>query len=148
MPGPDAERGVYYPGGTLSCCVVEVFGDTGFINCGEWHVAAPSLTRDVRLLDLRNSGAMRAGSVAALGKVPDHALAQAWSRWFYEAPVYGQPEGLLWYNAHNDEEAIMLNERAQDALDCSSRRIMRLDDGLLRQALEQIAEANNLVVVP
>lgn len=148
VPGVDTERGVYYGGCALSCCIVEVFGDTGFIQCGEWQIAIPRLRREVCLLDLRGSGAMRAGSVAALGKVPDHSLSQVWSCWFYDRPEYGQPDGLLWYNAHNDEAALVLYERAEDALECPPGRVMRLDDILLRPTLEQIAEANNLVLMP
>jgi len=147
-PTQDGERGIYYGGFTLSCCVVEVFGDTGFIDCGAWQIAMLRLTRAVRFLDLRGSGAMRAGSAAAIGKVPDHALSQEWSRHFYATPQYNQPEGLLWFNAHNDEDALALYERAEDALDCPPERIMRLDEPLLRPTLEQIAEANHLFLVP
>lgn len=147
-PGLDTARGIYYGGFTLSCCIVEVFGDTGFIDCGKWHIAVPRLTREVTLLDLRGRGAMRAGSVAALSKVPDHTLSQIWSRWFYDQAEYARPEGLLWYNAHNDENAFALYERAADALECPPTRTMRLDDTLLRPVLEQIAEANQLVLVP
>ena len=148
IPGPDPQHGVYYGGFSLSCCVVEVFGDTGLIICGDWHIAMSHVTRDVRLLDLRGSGAMRAGSVAALGKVPDHSLSQTWSRWFYERPEYQQPEGLLWYNAHNDEQAFVLYERAETALECPLDRILRLEDPFLRFTLEKIAETNNLTLIP
>ena len=149
VPTLDADRrGIYYGGFTLSCCLVEVFGDTGFLDCGAWHIAMPRLTRDVHFLDLRGSGAMRAGSAAALGKVPEHRLSQEWSRHFYSAPEYHQPEGLLWYNAHNDEDALALYERAEDALACPPERVIRLDAPLLRPALEQIAEANHLVLAP
>lgn len=146
-PFMDPDRGVYYAGFTLSCCLVEVFGDTRLIECSEWRVAMPRLTRNVRLLDLRDTGAMRAGSVAALGKAPDHSISQMWSRYFYDSPYYAQPEGLLWYNAHNDEEAIVLYERAEDALECPPDRTIRLDDVSLRPILEQIAIANNLALV-
>lgn len=148
VQGVDCDRGVYYGGFTLSSCLVEVFGDTGFISYGEWHIAMPRLRRELRLLDIRGSGAMRAGSVAALGKVPDHTLSQSWSRWFYDRPEYGNPDGLLWYNAHNDEDALVLYERAEDALECPSERVMRLDDRLIRPTIEQVAEANNLVLMP
>jgi len=144
----DSERGVYYGGFTLSCCIVEIFGDDGVIECNEWHLAIPKLMRDVRLLDLRDQGAMRAGSVAAIGKVPDHSLSQAWSRHFYEQAEYQQPDGILWYNAHNDEEAVMLYERASGDLECPPDRILRLDDPFLRPYLAQIADANNLILAP
>jgi hypothetical protein len=148
MPGPDMERGVYYASLTLSCCIVEIFGDTGLIDCGNWHIAMPFLSRDVRLLDLRGNGAMRAGSVAALGKVPDHSISQHWSNWFYEQMEYRQPEGLHWYNAHNDEESLMFYERAEDALVCPPDRIIRLDDPSFRPDLLRIATDNNLILVP
>ncbi len=91
---------------------------------------------------------MLAGSVAALGKVPDHSLSQIWSRWFYEQAVYRQPDGLLWYNAHNDEDAILLYERAAEALDCPVDCTIRLDDPAIRPELLLIAAENNLILVP
>ena len=63
-------------------------------------------------------------------------------------PEYHAPEGLLWYNAHNDEQSVALDQRAADAVDCPVDRILRLDDPQLRPRLEQIAEANNLILVP
>lgn len=147
-PGLDNERGVYYSGFTLSSCIVEVFGDAGLINCGEWHVAAPRTERELILLDIRGSGAMRAGSVAALGKVPDHSISQSWSRWFYERPEYNNPDGLIWYNAHNDEDALVLFERAEKTLKCPSERVIRLDERLIRPILGQIAAVNNLIIMP
>lgn len=147
-PQIDTMRGIYYAGFSLSCCLVEVFGDTGIVNTGSWHAGMPLLTRDIRLLDLRNHGAMRAGSVAAIAKVPDHRLSQEWSRYFYAEAPYMQPDGVLWYNAHNDEEACALYERASDAIVCPAERIVRLDDPLLRPTLLGIARTNNLVVMP
>jgi len=147
-PTLDAERGIYYAGFTLSCCVVEVFGDTGIVEPGEWRVALVELTRAVRLLDLRGAGAMRAGTNAALAKVPRHRTSQAWSRTFYEEPKYAGAEGILYRNAHNDEDALALYERAQDALDCPPERVLRLDDPLLRPALLAIAARHNLIATP
>jgi len=52
---------------------------------------------------------MKAGSVAALAKVADRSLSQAWSRYFYEQQkIYSEVDGIIYYNAHNDEEAIVL----------------------------------------
>lgn len=145
--GDDAERGIYYAAMTLSGCLVEVFGDTGVVDLHRHHVASPILRRDLRLLDLRGSGAMRAGTKAAITKVPDRSLSQAWSRHFYETPeVYGEVDGLLYPNAHNDEEAIALYERAHDALDCPPERVMRLDDEALRPAVLEAADDNELVI--
>jgi hypothetical protein len=53
-------------------------------------------------------------------------------------------DGLIYQNAHNDEDAIVLYERAEAALDCPPSRVIRLDDPALRDELLIIAE-NNLL---
>ena len=146
-PGDDAERGIYYAAVILSGCLVEIFGDTGMVDLHRHHVASPILRRDLRLLDLRHNGAMRAGTKAAIAKVADRSLSQAWSRHFYETPeVYSDLDGVVYLNAHNDEEAIALYERASDALECPPERVMRLNDEALRAAVLEAADDNGLVV--
>src|SRR5262249_5005888 len=143
-PADDAARGVYYAALSFSGCIVEVFGDDGSIAPGEKCVAGSLVTRDLFLLDLPGSGAMRAGSLAALAKVADRSLSQAWARHFYDLPdVYGKIDGIAYHNAHNDEDALVLFERAEGALICAPDRVLRLDDPLLRPALEDIALRNN-----
>jgi hypothetical protein len=146
-PAEDAERRIYYAAFALSGCLVEIFGGTGVVDLGSHRVASPILRRDLRLLDLRGSEAMRAGTKAAIVKVSDRGLSQAWSRHFYETPeVYGEVDGLIYPNAHNDEEAVALYERADDTLDCPPSRVMRLDDEALRPAILEAADDNDLVV--
>jgi hypothetical protein len=146
-PGDDVERGIYYAAMTLSGCLVEVFGDTDVVDLGSHKVASPILRRDLRLLDLRGSGAMRAGTKAAIAKVSTRGLSQAWSRHFYETQeVYGEVDGLIFRNAHNDEEAVALYERADNTLDCPPSRVMRLDDEALRPTILEAADDNDLVV--
>jgi hypothetical protein len=109
-PALDVTRGIYYAAFTLSSCLVELFGDATrqIVRQGRL-IARPRLLRDLRLLDLRGSGAMRAGTVAAIAKVPDRQITQAWSRFFYErTDLYTAVDGLLFFNAHNDEEALAL----------------------------------------
>ena len=92
---------------------------------------------------------MRAGSVAALAKVADRHLSQAWSRYFYEqTDLYGQIDGISFLNAHNDEEAFALYERAQSALICTDDRILPLAHLSLRPAIEQAALDNHLDFLP
>ncbi len=139
--------GIYYAAMTLSGCLVEVFGGTGVVDLGSHHVASPILRREVRLLNLRRNGAMRAGTKAAIAKVSERGLSQAWSRHFYEkTEIYGDVDGVVYLNAHNDEEAIALYERASDALQCPPERVMRLDDEALRPAILEAADDNNLAV--
>jgi hypothetical protein len=146
-PENDVERSIYYTAMTLSGCLVEVFGDTGVVDLHRHRVASPILRRTLRLLDLRRNGAMRAGTKAAIAKVPDRSLSQAWSRHFYETPeVYGNLDGVIYLNAHNDEDAIALYERASDALECPPERSIGLDDEALRAAVLEAADDNDLVV--
>ena len=146
-PAEDAERGIYYAAFALSGCLVEVFGDTGVVDLHRHQVASPILRRDLRLLDLRRNGAMRAGTKAAIAKVSERGLSQAWSRHFYEkTETYGEVDGLIYLNAHNDEEAVALYERTSDALECPPQRVMKLDDEALRAAVLEAADDNNLVV--
>ncbi len=153
-PCPDPKRGIYYAAPTLSSCIVEIFGDTGVIQYGEWHVAIAQLTRDIVLLDLRGKGAMRAGSTAKLAKVAERPPTQEWSRHFYDNPddyrrtSHREIDGLIYYNSHNDEDAIALYERAEDAIHCPTGNVIRLDtpDPNFQAYIQQIAEDNHLVI--
>jgi hypothetical protein len=138
---------VYYASFTLSGCLVEVFGDTRVVEFAEKRVARSLLNRDLRLLDLRENGAMRAGTVAAIAKTAEYALSQEWSRYFYEhAALYSLVDGLWYRNAHNDEEAVALYERCSDALVCRSEDVRRLDDAELRPAVLDIALETGMIV--
>lgn len=82
---------------------------------------------------------MRAGTVAAIAKC-EHTLSQPWARFFYEQPdFYELCDGLLYSNAHNDEPAIMLYERAREALTFHHRKMKPLRhpdlDALLTQLI-------------
>ena len=148
-PAPDPDCGIYYAAANLAGCLVETFGAVGLIEFGEKCVAYPHLTRDLRLLDLRRRGAMRAGANAALAKVADRPLSQQWSRYFYDnAEVYSRIDGLVYFNAHNDAVSFALYERAADALECPPSHVIRLDHPALRPTIVRVALANNLIVPP
>jgi hypothetical protein len=138
-------RGISSAGLTLSCCLMECFGDVGVIEIKGQQIARLELTRDMTLLDLRGSGAMRAGAVGALAKTADRNSSQAWSRYFYEQTAdYGQLDGISYLNAHNDEEAIAIYERAQSALVCPDSQILPLNHSSLRPAILEAALTNHL----
>lgn len=148
-PQNDPVRGVYYAAFSLSGCLVEYFGDMGVIEIGEQCIGAINITRPLKLLDIRGSGAMKAGSVSALAKTADRVLSQQWSRYFYEhEDIYSQLDGIIYYNAHNDEEAIALYERGQDGLACRQNQVISLGSPELRSAIQAAALANNLIFVP
>ena len=145
QPRKDSERSIYYGALALSSCLVEVFGDTRVIEIDKRRVAYPIVTSPIKLLDLRGSGAMRAGSVAALSMIVDRKLSQEWSRYFYEqTDIYSSIDGLLYSNAHNGEDAIALYERAENKLECPEENIIDLKDPNLKDSLEDIAIKNNM----
>lgn len=148
-PADDPDRGISYAGGShetddgLSCCLAEIFGDTGIVAFEEWHVAAPLLVRDLHLLDVRKNRAMRAGTVRAIDAC-EHRSSQPWARFFYEQEsLYTRLDGIVYANAHNGDTAIALYERAQDALACPANRVMRLDHPALRPRILEIMKDNN-----
>lgn len=98
-PINDPKRGVCYAARTISCALVEVFGNGGVIERSEWRVALSTLRDPLQLVDLRGAAAMRPGAVAAIGAVECRRLTQAWSQ-------YGNVHGLIYSSAHNGEDAI------------------------------------------
>ena len=144
-PAEDPERRILYGGFTLSCCLVEVFGDIGLIEFDRRFLVELTVIRPLGLLDLRDSGAMRAGFTSAAAKILDRNATQAISRHVHEhMDLYTAVDGLLWPNAHNDEDAWALYERAEDAI--RAVRTVALSDPLLAAAIADAAVDNNLDV--
>jgi hypothetical protein len=146
-PSMSQDRGIIYAGDSLSGCLVEIFGDARVIEVGSWEVAVLEPTRDLKLIDLRGEGAMKAGTVAAVCKDSDHKYSQAWSRYFYENIfIYEKIDGLIFQNAHNEETAFALYERAQ--ADLSLVKKGKLRDPTLRTGIKLIAARLGMVVPP
>lgn len=144
-PAEDPERGIYYAASTLSGCLVEVFGDDAVVEPEGCVLTLPRTLRSLRLLDLRGKGAMRAGANASVSKTERAAISQAWSRFFYErADYYGEVDGLIYSNAHNDEAAFALYERCRDALECPESEVIPLDDEAIRPEVQMAALENNM----
>ncbi len=144
-PSDDKNRGILYAASTLSSCVVEVFGDEGAISTTDWYAAFLTLKRPLKLVEIRDNGAMCAGTVAAIGSVIDRVITQKWSRYFYESTQFQQTDGLIYTNAHNGESAVALYERAEDGLRCDSSDVMALNSDLLRADIIRIAIDCNLI---
>jgi hypothetical protein len=74
-------------------------------------------------------------------------LSQLWSRYFYEQSfLYKLVDGLVYSNAHNEEIAYALYERAEDAIECVG--ICKLRSAALRTELLSSAAENGMVVEP
>ena len=147
-PSTDEERGIYYAGFTLSCCLVEVFGDKRTIEVGNYCVALVELKRPLSLLDLCGTPAMANGTVVALSSVSERNISQSWSRYFYDNyDTYTKVDGIIYHNAHNSEQSVALYERAFDALSCSPSNVMPLNYKVLRTEIRKVAGEHGLIVV-
>lgn len=145
-PEVDSDRGINYWGFTLSCCVVEVFGDSRVIETENLEVTLVELSQPIKLLDLRATAAMKAGTVSAVAKTANRDLSQAWARYFYEqTQIYDEIAGLIFSNAHNDEDAIALFERTEPQLKSAKVITLPLNSNALRAALADIAIENSLI---
>jgi RES domain len=151
QPGKDLERRICYVALTLSGCLVEVFGDTpeAAAITREYQLAILSLKKDIKLLDIRDRGAMLAGAnEATLAKSEKRALTQAWSRLFYDyKEKYQEVQGIIYRNAHNNEEAIVFYERAENYLSCDKNDVFALGCPELRGHIIKAARENNIRVI-
>ena len=146
-PGIDKERGIIYAGLNLSCCLIEIFGDDEVIKIQQQQIAYITLKQSLKLLDLRDSGAWNAGSVAAMAVDGRRKLTQAWSRYFYKNPdLYGNIEGLVFNNAHDGQAAIAVYERATSKLLSADVSVLDLNEPTIRETVLAIATKLNLLV--
>lgn len=92
---------------------------------------------------------MKAGTVAGVCKDSNRQYSQAWSRFFYETVyTYGTLDGLLWGNAHNDEDAMALYERCRHDIKCGATDTCALRDTALRTEVHKSAADANIFVDP
>jgi RES domain len=148
-PTNDPKRSVYYAALTLSCALVEVFGDGGVIERAQWQLALSTLRDPLQLVDLRGAAAMRAGAVAAIGALECRSLTQAWSRYIYDnSAIYGNVHGLIYSGAHNGEDAIVLYERAIPVIRSAGQQVKRLSNPSLEFELLRIAVDHRMIVAP
>ncbi|MEO0012317.1 MAG: hypothetical protein RLZZ535_706 [Cyanobacteriota bacterium] len=146
-PEIDKERGIIYAGLDLSCCLIEVFGDDEIIRIQQQQIAYITLKQSLKLLDLRDSGAWDAGSVASMAVDGRQKITQAWSRYFYDhLDLYDYIDGLIFNNAHNGEETIALYERSAPKLSSAGISTLNLSEPALRENILAIAARLNLLV--
>ena len=144
-PVVSKDRGIIYAGLSLSCCLIEIFGDDETIKIQQQKIAYITLKQSLKLLNLRESGAWDAGSVSAMVVDGRRKLTQAWSRYFYENPdLYGNIEGLIFNNAHDGQMAIALYERATSKLLSADVSVLDLNEPTIRETLLAIATKLNL----
>ncbi|HST41584.1 MAG TPA: RES family NAD+ phosphorylase [Conexibacter sp.] len=144
-PADDRERGVLYCARTLVCCVAEVFGDRGVVQREGHRFARLAPTRELRLLDLRETAATAAGTIPAIGSVGERELTQAWARWWYDHPDLSELDGVTYASARCGHDAVAVWERAEGAVSVHAE--LPLDAAELADELIVAAAAVQLAVV-
>jgi hypothetical protein len=146
-PSEDSRRRIIYAGFSLSCCIVEYFGDGEIINMENIRLAIIYLNKELKLLDLRGKAAMAAGTVTAISAITQRKITQAWGRYFYEhLELYDRVDGLIFSGAHNGEDAIALYERAEAIISSSKVKEIDLKSETLRSTILKIADEHSLEV--
>jgi RES domain len=146
-PSEDPERRIIYAGFSLSCCIVEYFGDGEIINVENIKLAIIYLNQELELLDLRGRAAMAAGTVTAISAITQREITQAWGRYFYEhLELYDRVDGLIFSGAHNGEDVIALYERAEDTIGSSKVKIIDLKNETLKSTIFKIADEHGFDV--
>jgi hypothetical protein len=141
------ERGIIYAGFSLSCCLIEIFGDDETIKIQQYQIAYITLKQSLKLLDLRDSRAWDAGSVVAMTVDGRRKLTQAWSRYFYENPdLYDYIDGLIFNNAHDGQPSVALYERTIPQLSSADISTLNLNEPAIRESLLAISNRLNLLV--
>jgi hypothetical protein len=146
-PSEDSRRRIIYAGFSLSCCIVEYFGDGEIINMENIRLAIIYLNKELKLLDLRGKAAMAAGTVTAISAITQTKITQAWGRYFYEhIELYDRVDGLIFSGAHNGEDTIALYERAEAIISSSKVKEIDLKSETLRSTILKIADEHSLEV--
>ena len=112
--------GVLYPGADAHAAFIETFGRRTGIRAVSWselrdrHLVRIETTRPLVLVDLTGPSLAKLGADARLF-AGEHAVAQRWSRAFWEHPA--RPDGLC-YPARHDPSRLCaaVYERASDAV--------------------------------
>ena len=95
-PADDPDRGIIYAGYTLSCCLVEIFGDEDLITIEQHELATIKLNRSIKLLDLRGQQAWNAGLNMSIAGSERRKLTQEWGKFFYDKPdLYSSIEAFV-----------------------------------------------------
>lgn len=146
-PSKDSRRRIIYAGFSLSCCIAEYFGDGEIVNVENIKLSIIYLSKELKLLDLRGTAAMAAGTVAAISGITQRKKPQAWGKYFYEqVELYSKVDGLIFSGAYNGEDAIALYEKAEVIISSSKVKEIDLKSETLRSTILKIADEHGLEV--
>lgn len=146
-PADDPNRGIIYAAYTLSCCLVEIFGDENLITIEQHQLATIELSQSLKLLDLRGQGAWNAGLNTTIASSDRRKITQEWGKHFYDYPEdYGNIEGIVFSSAKNSEDALALYERAENKIASAKISTQSLKDSAIRKEIFLTAKKLHLPV--
>ena len=146
-PADDPNRGIIYAAYTLSCCLVEIFGDENLITIEQHQLATIKLNQSLKLLDLRGQGAWNAGLNTTIASSDRRKTTQEWGKHFYDYPEdYGNIEGVVFSSAKNSEDAFALYERAENKIASAKISTQSLKDGAIRKEIFSTAKKLHLPI--
>jgi RES domain len=138
---PDGSYGTLYLGMSAEACFVETLlrGLNGFVAQSELHVRSFcrfAAIRDLRLVRLYGPDMVALGATSGVSANPDYGLCQRWSQALHSH--FEAPDGILYKsNYDNDELALVLFDRAHDAIDSGSSTPVMNDHPLLGRILDR-----------
>ena len=139
-------RGIIYSALDLTGALVEQFGSCGGGEAGLIRYCGIVTNEPLYLLDLREDGALRAGTILGVCSQA-HDIAQEWSRCFYESiDVYDELDGLTYPNAHNGDASVALYERAMHAMPSRAQWDIELRDRTYRSMVLPALSATSLPI--
>jgi hypothetical protein len=153
---PNNQRGVYYISPVnnstspedqmkaLDSCINEIAGGATIIDNQEEvrKVCWVSVSRPLKLLDLRGNGSLAAGAYDQISPDPDRDRTQSWSRYFYH--TYTDIDGIIYTSARIRVDAVMLYERAAGFLRLQADRYM--SDPNLYPIIIQLAQNHGITI--
>ena len=146
-PADDPNRGIIYAAYTLSCCLVELFGDEDLITIEQHQLATIELNKSLKLLDLRGTGAWNAGLNTTIASSDRRKITQEWGKHFYDYPEdYGNIEGIVFSSAKNSEDALALYERAENKIASAKISTQSLKDSAIRKEIFLTAKKLHLQI--
>jgi RES domain-containing protein len=132
---PDGSYGTLYAAMSEQACFVETLlrGLNGFVAQSELQMRSFcrfTAVRDIRLVPLYGPHMVGIGATAAVTSNPDYSLCQRWSQALHSNDDV--PDGILYKsNYDNDELAVVLFDRAANAIDNGSSTPIMSDIPLL-----------------
>lgn len=136
-PPGDWTDGVMYVATDLPTCLAEVYWETRLISRDSRQVSAFFATRDLRLIDVRQSWIVKAGGAVAINGIDDKIRTQEWARAL--RTVHDEADGILYASSVTGKPCMALfDPPAGDAIGPAGGGDLRFSHPLDNPALDTL----------